>query len=152
MTKEIISIFQLWTFHLYVATPAYVVYMYISELIRYSRACGSYHDFLDGGLQLIRKLLNKGFLVAKSSLCKLYGLHHHLVTECLCHKCSISGNHNPVLSSFMIYQRAVTRVTRRVPHAEQEHPTLLYYTPEFLTSFMWGSCCFIISFLSNNVL
>ena len=28
--------------------PAHVIY--ISQLIRYSRACGSYHDFLDRGL------------------------------------------------------------------------------------------------------
>ncbi len=35
-------------------TPAYGVY--ISQLIPYSRACGSYHDFLDKGLLLTRKL------------------------------------------------------------------------------------------------
>jgi hypothetical protein len=38
------------------AAPAYGVY--ISQLIRYSRACGSYHDLLDRGLLLTRKLLN----------------------------------------------------------------------------------------------
>jgi hypothetical protein len=38
------------------AAPAYGVY--ISPLIRYSRACGSYQDFLDRGLLLTRKLLN----------------------------------------------------------------------------------------------
>jgi hypothetical protein len=43
------------------AAPAYGVY--ISQLIRYSRACGSYQDFLDGGLLLTRKLLNQGFLL-----------------------------------------------------------------------------------------
>ena len=37
--------------------PAYEVY--ISQLMRYSRACGSYQDFLDRGLLLTRKLLNK---------------------------------------------------------------------------------------------
>jgi hypothetical protein len=42
------------------AAPVYGVY--ISELIRYSRACGSYQDFLDRGLLLTRKLLNQGFL------------------------------------------------------------------------------------------
>ena len=41
------------------AAPAYEVY--ISQLIRYSRACGSYQDFLDRGLLLTRKLLNQGF-------------------------------------------------------------------------------------------
>jgi hypothetical protein len=41
------------------AAPACEVY--ISQLIRYSRACGSYQDFLDRGLLLTRKLLNQGF-------------------------------------------------------------------------------------------
>ena len=41
------------------AAPAYGVY--ISQLIRYSRTCGSYKDFLDGGLQLTRNPLNQGF-------------------------------------------------------------------------------------------
>jgi hypothetical protein len=40
------------------AAPAYGVY--ISQLIRYSRACISCQDFLDRGLLLTRKLLNQG--------------------------------------------------------------------------------------------
>jgi hypothetical protein len=61
------------------AAPAYGVY--ISQMIRYSRACGSYRDFLDRGLLLTRKLLNQGFLLVKlkSSLRKWYGRHHDLV-------------------------------------------------------------------------
>ena len=61
------------------AAPAYGVY--ISQLIRYSRACESYQDFLDRGLLLTRKLLNKGFFLVKlkSSLRKFYGSHHDLV-------------------------------------------------------------------------
>jgi hypothetical protein len=61
------------------AAPAYGVYL--SQLIRYSRACGSYQDFLDRGLLLTRKLLNQGFLLVKlqSSLRKCYGRHHDLV-------------------------------------------------------------------------
>ena len=49
----------------------------------YSRACGSYQDFLDKGLLLTRKLLNQGFLLDKktSSLRKFYGLHHDLVNR-----------------------------------------------------------------------
>jgi hypothetical protein len=39
------------------AAPAYGVY--ISQLIRYSRTCSSYQDFLDRGLLLTRKLLNQ---------------------------------------------------------------------------------------------
>jgi hypothetical protein len=61
------------------AAPAYGVY--ISQLIRCSRACGSYQDFLDRGLLLTRKLLNQGIVLVKlkSSVRKLYGPHHDLV-------------------------------------------------------------------------
>ena len=61
------------------AAPACGVY--ISQLIRYSRACGYYQDFLDRGLLLTRKLLNQGFLLVKlkSSLRKFNSLHHDLV-------------------------------------------------------------------------
>ena len=41
------------------AAHAYGVY--ISQLIQYSRAYGSYQDFLNRGLLLTRKLLNQGF-------------------------------------------------------------------------------------------
>jgi hypothetical protein len=54
------------------AEPAYGVY--ISQLIRYSRPCGSYHDFIDRGLLLTRKRPNQGFL-----LVKFYGRHDDLV-------------------------------------------------------------------------
>ena len=37
----------------------------MSQLIRYSRAYGSYHYFLDRSLLLTRKLLNQGFLLVK---------------------------------------------------------------------------------------
>jgi hypothetical protein len=52
----------------------------ITQLIRYSRTCGSHQDFLDRGLLLTRKLLNQGFLLVKlkSSLRTFYGRHHDL--------------------------------------------------------------------------
>ena len=61
------------------AAPACEVY--ISQLIRYSRACGSYQDLLHRGLLLTSNLLNQGFLLIKlkSSLRKFYGRHHDLV-------------------------------------------------------------------------
>jgi len=61
------------------AAPAYGVY--ISQLLRYSRACVCYQDFLDRGLLLTKKLLNQGFLLVKlkSSNRKYYGRHHDLV-------------------------------------------------------------------------
>ena len=46
------------------------------------------------------------------------------VVEYLCHKspqqCSICHNHNPVLSSFMTYNRVYNKVAGHVPHMEQE--------------------------------
>ena len=45
------------------AAPAYGEC--ISQLMRYSRACGYYQDFLDRGLLLTRKLLNQGFTLVK---------------------------------------------------------------------------------------
>ena len=45
------------------AASAYRVY--ISQFIRFSRACGSCQDFLDRGFLLTRKLLNQGFLLVK---------------------------------------------------------------------------------------
>ena len=62
--------------------PAALAYgIYISQMIRYSRPCGSYQDFLERGLLLTRKLLNQGFLLVKlkSSLREFYGRHHNLV-------------------------------------------------------------------------
>jgi hypothetical protein len=45
------------------AAPAYGVFL--SQMIQYSRACGSYQDFRDRGLLLTRKLLNQRFLSVK---------------------------------------------------------------------------------------
>jgi len=45
------------------SAPAYEVY--ISQLIRYSSACGSYHDFLDKESLLTSNLLKQEFLVGK---------------------------------------------------------------------------------------
>jgi hypothetical protein len=44
-----ISIFALQTFNYNVYVAALVYGEYISQLIRYSRACGSYHNFCDTG-------------------------------------------------------------------------------------------------------
>jgi hypothetical protein len=62
--------------------PAALAYgVYISQLIRYTRACGSYQHFIDRGLLQTRKLLNQGFLLVKlkSPLRKFYGRRHDLV-------------------------------------------------------------------------
>jgi hypothetical protein len=90
------------------AAPEYGVYL--SQLIQYFRASGSYHDFFDKTLLLTRK---QSFLVVKLKLShrKFYGQHHDwlTVTEYLCHKwpriCSVCRNHKPALSSFMTCHR-----------------------------------------------
>jgi hypothetical protein len=92
--------------------PAASAYgIYISQLIQYAtRACGSYHDFLDRGLLLTRTLLNQGFLLVKlkSSFCTVATMTWLTVMEYLCHKwpriCS-TCKHFRVLSSFMTYHR-----------------------------------------------
>jgi hypothetical protein len=56
------------------AAPEYGVYT--SQLIRYSRAYGSYQNFLHRGLLLTKKLLNQGLV-----LDKFYGHHHDLVNR-----------------------------------------------------------------------
>jgi hypothetical protein len=77
--------------HSYIATyihqkwqtvaPAYGVY--ISQLIRDSRDCVSYHTFIDRGLRLPWKLLSQWYILVKlkSSLRRLYGLHHDFVNR-----------------------------------------------------------------------
>jgi len=51
--------------------------------IRYSRDCGSYHDFLQRGLLLTRKLLSERLLLVKlnSLLRTFYEGHHDLVNR-----------------------------------------------------------------------
>jgi hypothetical protein len=53
--------FPMCIFYLYNPTFKLHLYMVYINLI-YSRACGSYHDFLDGGLLQGKKQLNRGFI------------------------------------------------------------------------------------------
>ena len=95
-------------FHI-VNFPAAPVYgVYISQLIRYSRACGFYQDFLDRELLLIRKLLNQGFLLVKlkSSLRQLYDRHHDLVDR---YGISVTNDHG--------YVPLVVNTSRSFPHS-----------------------------------
>ena len=59
--------------------PAYGVYM--SQLIRYSRSCAQYSDFLDRTLLLTQKLLKEGYVAStlKSLQQDFYGRYHDLV-------------------------------------------------------------------------
>ena len=62
-------------------SPAYGVY--ISQLIRYSRACSDYHDFLSRGKLLTAKLLRQGYQPSKlrNAFKKFYGRHHELTDK-----------------------------------------------------------------------
>ena len=117
---------------------------YIFQLIRYSRACGSYQDLLDICLLLSRKLLNQGFLLVKlkSSFWKLYGHPHDLVDR---YGISVSQMtmymfhaNTPVLSSFMTCHQICNRLTRRVPQVEQE--MLIFWDHLSSTRFISGVC------------
>ena len=120
--------------NLYVATFQQQVHMeytlYISWFIQYSRACGSYKDFLDSRLLPTRKILNQGILLVelKSSLRKFYGRHHDLIyrygilVSPMTQICSTCCKQCPVsISSFMTYHRGCNyrggsrRSTRRPP-------------------------------------
>ena len=56
-------------------SPCYGVY--ISQLIRYIRACTTYKDFLDRATLLTTKLLKQGYLTSrlKNTFKKFYGRH-----------------------------------------------------------------------------
>ena len=61
------------------ASPVYEVY--ISQRIRYSRACAQYSDFLDRAQLLTQKLLKQGYVAPrmKASLQQFNNRHHNLV-------------------------------------------------------------------------
>jgi hypothetical protein len=99
--------------------PAYGVY--ISQMIQYSSACGSYQDFLDRGLLLTRELLNQGFLIGKVEVITSKMLRSPpwlgwpLWNICVTNDHGTDmfhlRKHFPVLSSFTT--GFVTRLTRR---------------------------------------
>jgi hypothetical protein len=111
------------------AAPAYGVY--ISQLIRYSRACDSYQNFLDRGLWLTRKQLNQGFLLVnlKSSLNVLRS--PPWLGWRLCNIC-VTNDHGyvPLESTSWSFPHSwhitgfVIRLARRVSLVEQELLTL----------------------------
>ena len=135
MENNIIACICTWSNIL--AAPAYGVY--ISQMIQYSRACGSYQDFLDRGLLLTRKLLNQVFLLVKlkSSLRKFCGRHHDLVNRYGISVSQMTTDNVPlVVSTSRSFPNSrlitgfVTRLTWRVPLVEQE----LFTLPEHLSS------------------
>ena len=135
------------------AAPAYGVYN-ISQLIRYSRACGAYQDFLDRGLLQTRKILNQGFLLVKlkssqsftvatmtwltiMDICVTndYGYVPHVVRS------SRSFPHSWPITGF------VTRLTWRVSLVKPELPTLAFSEVRVTRSLVL-CVCFVVRCLS----
>ena len=61
------------------SAPAYGVY--VSQLIRYARACSNYQDFMERGKVLTTRLLSQGYQKSKlvATLKKFFWRHHDLV-------------------------------------------------------------------------
>ena len=103
LKSSVCLVFLLWLFRS--ASPIFEISTFFWHLIWYSRACGSYHDFLDRGLLLIKKLLNQGFPLVQWKP----SFRHFTVatmtwltrTESMSQICSICRKHFTVLSSFM---------------------------------------------------
>ena len=112
--------------------------VYISQLIRYSRACDSYKDVLDRELLLTRKLLINGFLLDRwmhhIDILTLAIMALLIATEYLCLKwpriCSTCRTHFPSFPRSWLITGFVSIIRRRVALVEQELLTLL----EHLTS------------------
>jgi hypothetical protein len=117
------------------AAPAYRVYN--SQMIRYSRACGSYQDFRDRGLLLTRKLLNQGFLLVKLNSSLGWPFWNIFVTNDHAYVPLVVNTSQSFLHSRLI-NGFVTRLTRRVPLVEKELLTL----PEHLSSVSVGFALF----------
>ena len=64
------------------ASPAYGVY--ISQLIRYARACSTYDQFLVRGNLLTDKLMSQGFQLSRlqAAFRKFYGRYNDLICPC----------------------------------------------------------------------
>ena len=61
------------------SAPVYGVY--VSQLIRYARACSNYQDFMERGIVLTTKLLSQRYQKTKlvATLKKFYERHHDLL-------------------------------------------------------------------------
>ena len=78
-TFLMILIFQLWTFHIFISTVQHQLhreYTLISQMIRYYRVCGSYHDFINRGLLLPRKLLDHFESFTVTTMAWLIGMEY----------------------------------------------------------------------------
>ena len=127
--------FSHWEFSIHPAQSTYGVY--ISQLIWYSIACGSYHEFIERGCS------HQGRCWTKGSWCLCWSHHfetfkvHDLINRYGCHKWPriCCCNHNVFLSPFMTYH-SVCNTTCANNGTWTVYP---FGLPEFNLVFLWGS-------------
>ena len=135
-------------------SPAYGVY--ISQLIRYSRACSDYLDFLTRGRLLTSKLLQQGYQSCNLRIAfnKFYGRHHELIDKyqwpyqtwllsLLCRYICWSIL-DLTLYRFWLSQRAGETCWKRNAHSFREH-----LIPPLLCNHKSGPCCHFQPIMSN---
>ena len=106
--------------------------LHIYQLMPYSRACGSYHDFLDRGLLLTRKLQNQGFPVVKLKS-SLWTFTVATMAWLLLHNVWVPNDH--VLHSWFIIGFCIK--TSDTSGAGSAYPSEAHkFTPGFLWGFM----------------
>jgi hypothetical protein len=128
--------FSHWEFSIHPAQSTYGVY--ISQLICYSIACGSYHEFIERGYS------HQGCCWTKGSWCLCWSHHfetfkvHDLINRYGCHKwpriCSVCCNHNVFLSSFMTYHSVCNTTC-----ANNGTGTVPFRSTWVQPRFLWGS-------------
>ena len=104
------------------SSPAYGVF--ISQLIRYARACSSYECFILRAARLSSKLLGQGYVMErlKSSLRKFYGRYGDLIKH---YEVSLSQ----MLHDILGHDRM------------QWHPRLIRHYTNLRTYYRTGLCC-----------
>lgn len=93
------------------------------QVMRYSRVCASYHNFIIRELLFKRKLLNNGFKrKMKSSLQEFYRLHHGLVDR---------------------YEICVSQITTGCVHIFCDHNPILFFSiiTSAIETFHQIKCC-----------
>ena len=104
------------------SSPAYGVF--ISQLIRYARACSSYECFILRAARLSSKLLGQGYIMErlKSSLRKFYGRYGDLIKH---YEVSLSQMLHDILGHDHIQWH--TQVIRHYTNLRTYYRTGLYY-------------------------
>jgi len=126
-------------------SPSYGVYM--SQLIRDSRTCNSYQDFLHRSVLLTRKLLSQVFIGTRlrSTIKKCFSSYHHLTLPC---RVSVTTMANAICRPwyccheyFSFLDTTWDIMTGAACEAGNSYPSR---APDFTSGFDRGSCCPVI--------